>query len=181
MDFALGHVFGDAGNHLDDLDVPGAGGDAQGPGQEKIAHQNGGGIAPDGVGHRTAAAQLGLVDQIVVQQGGGMQVFQRNGKGLVVAALVTAHAGGQDQEKRTQALAAAKEDVSGHLAHELQVGIEVVLQLHLDLGQVVGYQAQDAGFKIIHSGSPTRSYSRVSIIRVRTKQPTARAGSRVRT
>ena len=93
-------------------------------------------VAPDVVGRGGAPAHLGGVDDVVVQQGGGVQVLEDGGEIRQVVALVAAHAGGQDEEERPDALAAAQQDVPPHFGDEGHVGLEVGGQGRIDGGDV---------------------------------------------
>ena len=135
-DFAFGHHGGGVGQDLQDLQMIGGHRQGQGLGQEKVPHQDHGMVAPDGVGRGGAPAHLGGVDDVVVQQGGGVQVLEDGGEIRQVVALAAAHAGGQDEQQRPDALAAAQQDVPPHFGDERHVGLEVGRQGHIDGGDV---------------------------------------------
>ncbi len=56
------------------------GGELGSTGKEKISRQHGCGGRPAGVQSGHAAAQKGAIDQIIMDQGGGMEQFHRSAK-----------------------------------------------------------------------------------------------------
>ena len=76
MNFALGHVLGHRRDDADDFRPPRAGGDGKGAGQQKIPHQNRGLVSEYGMGRRRPPPQGGAVHEIVMKQGGGVQVLE---------------------------------------------------------------------------------------------------------
>ena len=52
----------------------------EGAGEQEVADQHAGLVAPDRVGGGHAAPQVALVDHIVVQQGGGVDELDRGGE-----------------------------------------------------------------------------------------------------
>ncbi|MNL42491.1 hypothetical protein D3C87_1649500 [compost metagenome] len=107
-DFHIG-FFGGAGvAHLGQLQYFAFSDDARGLGQDlhhrhraqfdhhfkrarvqEIADQHARGVAPHGVGGRTATAHAGHVDHVVMQQGGGVQEFDGGGQQAHVVAFAT--------------------------------------------------------------------------------------------
>lgn len=123
------------------------------------------------MGHGLAPAHARPVHQVVVKQGGCVQVLQRGGKRLVVVPAVTAKPGGKHHQKRPQALAAAEQDVAGDVADEFQVGIQVLAKGVFDGIQVFFGGAQDFPFEVAHQISPMRSYSIASVTLIIAKAP----------
>ncbi|MNT13711.1 hypothetical protein D3C72_1486910 [compost metagenome] len=78
---------------------------------EEVAHQHAGGVAEHGIGGIAPAPQLGLVDHVVVQQGGGVDELHHGGQLMVAVAVVAHRARCQQQDHRAQALAAGTDDV----------------------------------------------------------------------
>ena len=79
-----------------------------GPGHEDVAGEDGGGVAPHGLGARGATAQRGLIHDVVVIEGG--DVGQLHGHPGVADLLAggqgrVAELGGQQGQDRAQALA----------------------------------------------------------------------------
>jgi len=65
----------------------------EGLGIEEIADEDAGGIAPDGIGGLFTPAHVGIVDDIVMKEGGGMDEFDDGGKGVAPFSLITAEGG----------------------------------------------------------------------------------------
>ena len=87
-----------------------------GAGHEDVAGEDGGGVAPHGLGARGTAAQRGLVHDVVVVEGG--DVGQLHGHTGVADLLAggqgrVAELGGQQGQDRTQALAPGLGQVRG--------------------------------------------------------------------
>ena len=78
------------------------------------------------------AAHGGRVDDVVVQQGGGVEVLEDGGKVRQVIAPAAAHAGGQDEQQGPHPFAAAQQDVPPHFGDERHVGLEVGHQRLVD-------------------------------------------------
>lgn len=58
-----------------------AGHHLKGAGIDKIADQHAGGIAKRRIGRGFAATHIRLIDDVVMQQGGGMNKFNQRGNG----------------------------------------------------------------------------------------------------
>ena len=80
---------------------------------------------------------LGRVDDVVVQQGRGVQVLENGGEVRQVVALVAAHPGGQDEEQGPHPFAAAQQDMPPHLGDQRHVGPEIGVQCRIDGGKVL--------------------------------------------
>ncbi len=88
---------------------------------QEVADQHRGGIAPDRVRGLAAAAQVGFVDHVVVQQGGGVDELDHRRQLVGVCTMVAKRAGGEQQQHRPQPLAAGTDDVFGHLVDQHHV------------------------------------------------------------
>ena len=108
LDFSLGHVFGDLGNHPDNPRSAGFGGNGQRPRQQKISHQYYGGRIPERVCHGPAASHGGTVHQIVVQQCGRMQILKDGGELVGGVAIVTAQPCRYDHQQGPEPFPAAE-------------------------------------------------------------------------
>ncbi len=121
---AFGNHIGGIGEDLHDAHAAGVHHHLEGTGIEEIAYQHAGGVAEDRIGGLAAAAQLRLVDDVVVQQRGGVDELDHGGQFVVPVAVVTEGPRGQQQDHRAQALAARTDDVladlldQGHLRGE---------------------------------------------------------------
>ena len=89
---------------------------------EEVAEQHGDVVAPAAVHAAAAAAHGGLVDDVVVQQGRGVDELDHRGQQDRALAPVAAQPAGQQQQRGPDALAAALADVAADLAHQAHVG-----------------------------------------------------------
>src|SRR5690606_27047988 len=112
---------------------------------QEVADQHAGGVAEHGVGGAAAAAQVGLVDHVVVEQGGGVDEFDHRRQLVGILALVAQGAGGEQEQHRAQALAAAGDDVLGHLVDQDHVGSQPAADQGVDRGHVGGGAGLDLG------------------------------------
>ena len=92
---------------------------------QEIADQHRRRVAELRVGGGMAAPQCGLVDDVVVQQRGGVDHLDHRRQRVLLGARDSRVAPrGQQQQRRAQALAAAADDVLGDLADQNDVGGE---------------------------------------------------------
>jgi hypothetical protein len=106
----------------------------------KIAHQNRGGVAEKRVRGRLSPTQTGLVDYVIMQQGGGVDEFDDSGEGVMLPPLVAACSSGENQQARPQALPAAADDVLRNLPDERHLGVKALAYYPVDGIQVGGYE-----------------------------------------
>ena len=93
-------------------------------------------IAEGRIGGFTAAPQVGFVDHIVVQQGGGVDEFDDRCQ-LVFFLAVEAYCPSRQQEQgRTHAFAATQDDVFGDLTNQDDIGMELPADDGIDCGHV---------------------------------------------
>src|SRR5690606_14360179 len=104
---------------------------------KKVADQNTGGVAPAGVGGGSAAAQLGGVDNIIVEQGGCMDEFNNGGEGDVVTSSITAGFGRQQNQQWPQAFAAGIYKMLANIFNKADVRVQLL------------NNERDNGFKIV--------------------------------
>ena len=115
---------------------------------QEVADQHAGGIAPDRVGGAAAAAQVGLVDHVVVQQGRGVDELDHRrqlvGIGADALAIAAAQGPGREQQQhRPQALAAGADDVLGDLVDQHHVRGEPAPDQRIDRRHVLAGQGLD--------------------------------------
>ena len=84
---------------------------------EEVAEEDGDVVPPAAVHAAAAAAHRGLVDDVVVEQGRGVDELHDRGQEDGAVAAVAAQAAGQEQQRGPDALAAALADVAADLAH----------------------------------------------------------------
>ena len=130
---------------------------------QEIADQHAGRIAPDRIRRAAAAAQVGLVDHVVVQQRGGVDELDDRRQLVVVGTDRAGGAAGQHHQHRPQALAAGRDDVLGHLVDQHHVRRQPSTDQRVDGGHVAGGEGLDRrqvepggrGGGVVHAGSGT--------------------------
>src|SRR5690606_5392277 len=103
---ALGNDAGGGGEDAQGAHLAGLDHQFEGAGEQEVADQHAGRGAPDQVGGGLAAAQVGAVDDVVVQQGGGVDELDRRGQ-LARGVDVVGRAGSPgrgDGQQRTKTL-----------------------------------------------------------------------------
>ena len=110
---------------------------------EEVADQHTGRIAPQRVGGAAAAAQVGFVDHIVVQQGGGMDELDDRGQLMVFCRHGTAGSSCEFDQHRTQALAAGGNDVVCDLVDQDHIGCQPLADQGIHGGHVSRSQGLD--------------------------------------
>ena len=110
----------------------------EGAGIEKVAHQHAGRITPQRVGGRAAAAQIGGIDHVVVQQGGGVQEFDDGCECVLLAAVCAAGARAKQHHQWTQAFAARADDIVANLFHKRDPGVQLIQDQLVDRSKVSG-------------------------------------------
>ena len=105
QDFPLGHLRGGLGDGVQHAMIAQQGQGAEGSRQQIIPHQHAGRVPPHLAGRALGAPRIGLVHNVVVKQGGGMQIFQGSRSGENSIGRVAEHAGGKNQNRRAQPLA----------------------------------------------------------------------------
>jgi hypothetical protein len=72
----------------------------QGAGNQEVAHQHAGGVAPHRIDGGAPAAQVGFVHHVVMEQGGGMQKLNNGGHVHVAIALIAGGPGAKNGDQR---------------------------------------------------------------------------------
>ena len=104
---------------------------------EEVADQHARCVAPQRIRGLPAAAKVGFVDDVVVQQRRGVdELDDRRGGDMVPAARATRARGEQDCE-RAQPLAAAADDVVGDLVDERDVAAEATDDRAVHVGPIL--------------------------------------------
>ncbi len=115
---ALGDAVGGVGEDLHDLHTVQLHHQLEAARIQEVPHQHAGRIAPQRIGGAATAALVGLVDHVVVQQGGGVDEFDDRGQLVVFGGDAPAGAAGKAHQHRPQALAAGRDDVIGNLVDQ---------------------------------------------------------------
>src|SRR5690606_18773351 len=82
---------------------------------EEVADQHAGGIAPQRIGGGAAAAHVGGVDHVVMQQGGGVHEFDDGGEHVRALVGQTTGARTKQHDQGPQSLAAGADNVVANL------------------------------------------------------------------
>jgi len=143
--FAFGDGIGGVGEDLHHLDPLQLDHQLEAARVEEVADQHAGGVAEHGIGGLAAPAQVGLVDHVVMEQGGGVDELDHGGQLPGIAALVAQCAGREQEQHGPEALAAAGDDVLGHLVDQDHVRAQATADQGIHGGHVRGGQGQDGG------------------------------------
>src|SRR5438445_3789831 len=111
---------------------------------EVVADQERGVVAPLGVRRRPAAPERRLVDDVVVDEGRGVEQLDHAPEPHAPRTVIAGQARGEQQEDRAQPLAAGARDVPPHLLDERDRGVQLPVDLRLDRLEVLADQAGDA-------------------------------------
>ena len=91
--------------------------------EQEIADQHARRIAPDEVGGALAAAHARAVDDVVVEQGRGMDELDRGGELVVARARVAEQRAAGERQHRPHALAAAGDQMPGKLGDQRDLAL----------------------------------------------------------
>src|SRR5215813_4084095 len=100
-------------------------------------------VAERCVGGLSPAAELGFVDDIVVQQRRRMDELDDRCELVMVRPSVAGSPGGEQQQRRPQPLATARDNVLGHLPHQRHIGVQATANERIDGFHVAGDQCAD--------------------------------------
>ena len=100
-------------------------------------------IAPAGVSRRTAAARVGAINHVIVNQRGAVEKFDDSGKVYRALAIRTRVTVGEQKERRAQTLPSSAEKVAGDFADRLKGGGALAGKLLFDQNQVVADEVED--------------------------------------
>ena len=125
-----------------------AGKHAQYPGQQKITGHDAYGIAETPVRGDLAAARIGLVYEVVVQQRGSVEHLHRHGDGETVALFCFQQPGSQQRQARPDALATCLDQRDSDVTEQARVASQFCFELLVEELQVTVQ-------KLMHSGDYT--------------------------
>ena len=108
--------------------------------EQEVADEDRRLVAPDRVGRVTAAPQIARVDDIVVQQGRGVDEFDCSGERDVPASSIAAQPGAAEGEHRPQPLAAARYDIAGELRDQRHRALHALDDQLVDPLQLIAKQ-----------------------------------------
>ena len=118
---AFGNARGGSSHDLHDSEIANIDHHLEGAGVEKVAHQDAGLVAPDAVGSIAVTAQLGAINDVVVEQRRGVDELDDGRCVEMPVARVAAGPRRQQDEQRAQPLAATTDDVVADLVDEHDV------------------------------------------------------------
>ena len=104
--------------------------------EEEIADQHAGRIAPDDVGGARPRLQARAVDDVVVEQGGGVDELDRGGELVVAGAAIIEQAGAGQGQHRPHPLAAAGDEMAGKLRDQGDVALHPIEDDGVDMVEV---------------------------------------------
>ena len=107
-----------------------------------IAHQDGGVVAPAGIGGGPPAPQGGLVHDVVVDEGGRVEQLDHAAHSHGPGSRIARHAGGHEEQDGAEALASGPRDEVAHLANEGHGRVELARDGLLD-GAHLGANGKD--------------------------------------
>ena len=144
-EFAFDHLLGERDEQVEDAEVAFFESGAEGLHVEPVAGEDALGVAPGGVGGGAAAAGVGFVDDVVVDEGGGVEHLDDCAEADAGLAGAAEGFGGEQEEQWADALAAAGDEVAGDVGDDFDVGGGLAGELLLDGGEVVAEQVEDFG------------------------------------
>ena len=100
--------------------------------EQEVAHEHARGVAPDDVRGPFAAAQIAAVDDVVVEQGRGVDELDRGGKAMVARPGIADQPGAAQRQHRTHPLAAAGDQVAGELGYQWDLRLHPVEDHRVD-------------------------------------------------
>ena len=130
--------------------------------EQEVTGQDGDRVAPPGVDRGTAAADLGLVHDVVVEQRG--QVGQLDSHRRLDDPRVpgVAELRGQQHQQGPEPLAARRDGMPGSLGEELVIGMRRLHERRLDPGQIVKNLRRQGGVREIYRNCGDHILSRSS-------------------
>ena len=157
---ALDHLARHFRQDVKDLEVPLSQGKMKRGHVEPVPHQDGDLVPPLRIHGGAAPPYFRVIDDIVVNQGGGMNHFHYGPQPIDDRSLITAHLRGKQKQGRPDALSAAVLYVPGDAVDELNVRVRVPLQLAFDFRESFLDQFEDF-LRIQIALSKTMSIKRV--------------------
>jgi len=109
---------------------------AKGTAKQEVPDQHAGLIAPDSIGGLSPAPQIGFIDDIVMEQCGGVDEFNGGSEPNVLVAFVSAKSRACERQQRSQALAAGSNKMTGELGNEGYVRLHSIDNELIDPRQI---------------------------------------------
>ena len=121
QDFAFGNDRSRSGKNLQYVQVTIGNHQGKRFRKEEITHQNGRLISPERIGRSKAAAKIGVIHHIVMQQGGGVNKFYHTRQRDMPIAVIAAHFCRKEQERRPNSLATARKNIFADFANQRDI------------------------------------------------------------
>jgi hypothetical protein len=134
--FSLDHFRRDIGKNADNLGILALEGKSDGFDVEKIAQENGYVGPPAGVNRFSSPAEIGVIDDIIVDEAGGVDELDQRGHENVLIALIIEELGAEDEESRPYSFALLLEKIRADLGNQPVRGVRKNLQVPFDSVQV---------------------------------------------
>ena len=144
-ELAFDHLLGERDEEVEDAEVALFEGGGEGLHVEPVAGEDALGVAPGGVGGGAAAAGVGLVDDVVVDEGGGVEHLDDGAEADAGVAGAAEGLGGEQEEQGADAFAAAGDEVLRDVGDDFDFGGGLAGELLLDGGEVVAEEVEDLG------------------------------------
>ena len=143
--FAFGDQVGGVGENAHHAHVVGLDHHLERTRIQEIADQHAGGIAPQRIRGLASAAQVRFVDDVVVQQGRGVDEFDHGGEQDMFASAIAGRLRRQQYQHRPQAFAAAADDVFGDLVDQHHIRRQALADQCVDRSHVARNQSLRVG------------------------------------
>jgi len=141
--FAVHHALRQRDQQVEDVKAPQPQGDLERLHVEPVAGEHRDLVAPDDVGGALAAPRLGLVDDVVVDQRGGVDQFHHRRQLNRFRGGIAEQAATHQQQDRPQPLAPVALQIAGNVRDGVHAADRLQAEDTFHLLQVVGHQSGD--------------------------------------
>jgi hypothetical protein len=128
-------------------------GELKRPAEQKVADQHARLVAPHRVGGGVAAAELAVVDHVVMQQRRGVDEFDAGGEVDMAPPGIAAELGGGQRQHRAQPLAARGDDMAGELGDQHHRALHPLEDDGVDVAQVLADQGMQGIERTVAAGA----------------------------
>ncbi len=142
---AFDHLLGERDQQLEHAEVALFQRRTEGLHVEPVAGEDALGVAPGRVRRRAAAAGVGLVDDVVVDERRGVQHLDDGAEADAAWAGAAEGFGREQEQQRADAFAAACDEIPRDVGDDLDVGGGLAVEVLLDGREVVAEEVEDFG------------------------------------
>ena len=121
-------------------------------------------VAPDFARGTAASAQIGVIDDVVVQQGRGMDEFHQTAECLMILTGVSAEVSAEKHEEGADPFAAAIQNMRSDGINQGDAGVEILPDLILDPLELftihipdIGHAVECEGGRSVRHGADSRA------------------------